>query len=343
MSEVYVTPEEGTTAPAQGEGHGESKGAVIAAIASNLAVGIVKFIAAALTGSSAMFSEGIHSIVDSGNGALVLLGMHQAKKPADITHPFGYGRELYFWILVVAVSIFAIGGGVSVYEGIHNMMAPEPMGDPTAAYIVLAIAIVLEGFSFFTALKHFRVAKGKMGAIAFMKRSKDPSLYTIVLEDSAAMLGLLIALAGVFFGHHFNLPWLDGFASVLIGLLLMSVAFFLLRETKALLIGEGLEKDELLRMRELIASYPNVEAVGVLRSQYFGPFDMLVNVDVQFQEGMHASEIDEAITQIEDDLKANFPEISNVFIETASKHDVARYREQSAFQQEEAANGHVIA
>jgi len=343
MSEVYITPQEAEGQSAKGAGHGESKGAVIAAIASNIAVGVVKFIASAITGSSAMFSEGIHSIVDSGNGALVLLGMHQAKKPADITHPFGYGRELYFWILVVAVSIFAIGGGVSVYEGIHNIRFPEPMGNPTAAYIVLAIAIVLEGFSFFTAMKHFRTAKGKMGALEFMKRSKDPSLYTIVLEDSAAMLGLLIALAGVFFGHLLRLPWLDGLASVLIGLLLMAVSFFLLSETKALLIGEGLEKDELLRMRELIASYPAVEAVGVLRSQYFGPFDMLVNVDIQFTEGLHANEIDEAVDQIEEDLKEAFPEVSNVFIETASSSEVAQYRERSAFQKEEKALGHAIA
>ncbi|MCL2492087.1 MAG: cation diffusion facilitator family transporter [Coriobacteriia bacterium] len=316
------------------EAHGESKAATIAAIAANIAIGVIKFIASAMTGSAAMFSEGIHSIVDSGNGLLVLLGMHQAKKPADVTHPFGYGRELYFWILVVAVSIFAVGGGVSVYEGIHNIRFPEQLGDPTAAYIVLALSILIEGASFGVAWKHFRAAKGKMRALDFIKRSKDPSLYTVVLEDGAAITGLLIALAGVFFGHLLGIPQLDGIASVLIGLLLMAVAFVLLRETKALLIGEGLETDELLDMRALIAADPSVEDVGVVRSQFFGPQDLLINADVQFDPTLHSGEIDTSIERIEKSLKAKFPQISNAFIEVASSEDVAAYRSTSLLQKE---------
>ncbi|MCL2818386.1 MAG: cation diffusion facilitator family transporter [Actinomycetia bacterium] len=331
MSEKSIAIDAHDDAP---KGHGESTASTIAAIVANIAIGVIKFIAAAMTGSAAMFSEGIHSIVDSGNGFLVLLGMRQAKKPADISHPFGYGRELYFWILVVAVSIFAVGGGVSVYEGIHNIRFPEPLMDPKAAYIVLALSLLIEGASFGVGIKQFREAKGKLRTLDFIKRSKDPSLYAILLEDSAAMLGLLIALAGVYFGHLLDIPQLDGAASVLIGLLLMSVAFFLLRETKALLIGEGLEKDDLLRMRALIAKTPGVHDVGIVRSQFFGPQDLLINADVQFDPELHSPEIDATIDQIETNLQSEFPEISNAFIEVASADEVAAYRERSALQKE---------
>jgi len=308
------------------EPHGESTVATIAAITGNIAIGIIKFIAAAMTGSAAMFSEGIHSVVDSGNGLLVLFGMRQAKKPADDGHPFGHSRELYFWILVVAVSIFAVGGGVSVYEGVMHMQNPEPSGNLTVAYVVLGLSILIEGASFMVALKHFRAAKGKLRTLDFMKRSKDPSLFTVLLEDGAAMLGLLIALAGVFFGHLLGIPQLDGLASILIGLLLMSVAIFLLKETKDLLVGEGLEADDLQRMRSLIQRHPQVVAVGLLRSQYFGPEDLLVNVDIQFSEGLRAEDIDENISEIEEVLKAGFPEVSNVYIEVASADDITAYR-----------------
>jgi cation diffusion facilitator family transporter len=304
--------------------HGESTGAVVAGIVGNIAIGIIKFIAAALTGSAAMFSEGIHSIVDSGNGFLILYGTHQAKKPADLIHPFGHSRELYFWILVVAVSIFAVGGGVSMYEGINSIRAPEPLGSPTAAYIVLALSLVIEGWSFSVAGKEFRAARGKLGILEFMKRSKDPSLYSTLLEDGAAMIGLLIALAGLFFGHLLDIPQLDGLASVLIGLLLMVVAVFLLRETKGLLIGEGLEEDELLRMREIIAEHPHVVEVGIVRSQYFGPHDLLINAEVEFEKCEHAYQVEDDVDDIEKRIKAEFPQVSNVYIEVASAADIAQ-------------------
>jgi cation diffusion facilitator family transporter len=199
--------------------HGESRTAVIAAIAANLIIAIIKFIAAALSGSSAMVAEGIHSLVDTGNGLLVLLGLRRAQQPADETHPFGYGKSLYFWTNIVAISIFGIGGGMSLYEGIstiRHIVPGEEMGDPTAAYIVLGISLLVEGASFTIAIRQFMRAKNGMGAWQYIQRSKDPSLYTVVLEDSAAMLGLLFAFLGIFLGHLLGNPYLDAIASIAI-------------------------------------------------------------------------------------------------------------------------------
>lgn len=232
-----------------------SKIAVIAAIIGNLTIAIIKFAAAFITGSSAMISEGIHSIVDTGNGGFLLLGMKRARQPADESHPFGYGKSLYFWTHIVAVSIFGIGGGMSVYEGISHILKVTPtteMGDPTVAYIVLAISFIVEGGSFSVAIKQFLQAKGDLGAFQFIHESKDPSLYTVVLEDSAALLGLIFAFLGVFLGHLLSNPYLDGIASVAIGLLLMSVAGILSSRTKGLLVGEGVKPDELADIRRRV-------------------------------------------------------------------------------------------
>ncbi len=231
---------------------GESRAAVIAAVIGNLAIAVIKFIAAALTGSSAMISEGIHSLVDTGNGGLLLHGLRRARQPADAAHPFGYGKALYFWTLVVSVSIFGIGGGLSLYEGIAHIrhVAPEVVNsNPTPSYIVLALAALIEGWSFSVALREFNHARGKQGAWQYIRSAKDPSTYTVVLEDAAAMLGLVFAFLGVFFGHLLKNPYLDGAASVAIGLLLMGVAFILAFETKSLLLGEGVDAATLARRR----------------------------------------------------------------------------------------------
>src|SRR5512138_859022 len=237
--------------------HGESRIAVIAAIAANLIIAIIKFIAAALSGSSAMIAEGIHSLVDMGNGCLVLFGMRQARQPADELHPFGYGKSLYFWTNIVAISIFGIGGGMSLYEGIsaiRTVVPGEAMGDPTAAYIVLGISLLVEGASFTVAVREFLRAKGETSGWQYIMQSKDPSLYTVVLEDSAAMLGLLFAFLGIFFGHLLGNPYLDGVASIAIGLLLMSVAWILATRTQGLLVGEGVNPDELADIRRIVES-----------------------------------------------------------------------------------------
>jgi cation diffusion facilitator family transporter len=300
---------------------GGSKIAVIAAIAGNLTIAIIKFIAAALTGSSAMVSEGIHSVVDTGNGGLVLLGMRQAKKPADAAHPFGHGRSLYFWTHVVAISIFGIGGGMSLYEGLAHIMTVDPaaaMGDPAAAYIVLGISLLVEGGSFTVAVKQFLEARGEMGSWQYIRHSKDPSLYTVVLEDSAAMLGLLFAFLGIFLGHLLHNPYLDGVASVAIGLLLMSVAGILASRSMGLLIGEGVNPEELTDIRRRVESDPAVERACDILTMYMGPHDLLVNMGVCFAAGTTAEQMHEAVHRIEADLKSGYPEINRVYIETES-------------------------
>lgn len=298
-----------------------SKIAVFAAIAANLIIAIIKFIAAALSGSSAMIAEGIHSLVDTGNGLLVLLGMKRAQQPADESHPFGYGKSLYFWTNIVAISIFGIGGGMSLYEGISHIRHVAPggeMGDPTAAYIVLAISILVEGGSFTVAIRQFLHAKGDVGAWQYIKRSKDPSLYTIVFEDSAAMLGLVFAFLGIFLGHLFNNPYLDGLASIAIGLLLMSVAWILASRTSGLLVGEGVNPDELADIRRRVESDPAVERAGDILTMYMGPHDLLVNMGVCFITGTTAEDMHESIRRIEADLRSAYPETNRVYIEAES-------------------------
>ncbi len=308
-----------------GGAHGESTIAVVAAVVANIAVGIVKFIASAISGSSAMFSEGVHSIVDSGNGLLVLLGIHRSKKPADSTHPFGYGKELYFWTLVVSILIFALGGGVSLWEGVQALRSVGPdtkLGDPTMAYIVLILALIIEGVSLSVALKQFNAARGTTRPMRFIKEAKDPSLYTVVLEDTAAEPGLLIALAGLFFGHLFNNPYFDGIAAVLIGLLLAGVAIILLRETKGLLIGEGMHRDELQEIQGIVEADEVVERCGRILTMYMGPKNLVVNIDASFKTDCTAEQVLSAVDRIEQGIKRRFPQAANVFIEAEGLKEV---------------------
>jgi cation diffusion facilitator family transporter len=311
--------------------HSGSKIAVIAAVAGNLIIAIIKFIAAAVTGSSAMISEGIHSLVDTGNGGLVLLGMKKAGQPPDENHPFGHGKSLYFWTHIVAISIFGIGGGMSVYEGILHIMSVNPaapMSDPAIAYIVLGISLFVEGGSFMVALNQFRKAKGDTGSWQFIRETKDPSLYTVVLEDSAAMLGLVFAFLGIFLGHMFHNAYLDGLASVAIGLLLMSVAGILASRTMGLLIGEGVTPEELRDIRRRVEADPAVERAGDILTMYMGPNDLLVNMGVCFVAGSTAGQMHDAIHRIEADLKSAYPETRRVYIEVESLSDMEKDRVQ---------------
>jgi len=298
-----------------------SKIAVVAAVLGNLAIAIIKFAAAVLSGSSAMISEGIHSLVDTGNGLLLLLGLKRAQRPADESHPFGHGKSLYFWTNIVAISIFGIGGGMSVYEGIthiQHVSSETVLGDPTAAYIVLAISALIEGTSFTIAVRQFMKAKGEAGAFQFLRHSKDPSLYTVVLEDSAALLGLIFAFLGIFLGHALNNPYLDGVASVAIGLLLMSVAWFLASRTAGLLLGEGVSPEELADIRRRVEADPAVRRAGDILTMYMGPHELLVNMGVCFVEGTTAEQMHEAIRRIEADLKNGYPQTNRVYIEAES-------------------------
>jgi cation diffusion facilitator family transporter len=303
------------------ESHGGSKIAVIAAVIGNLAIAIVKFIAAAITGSSAMISEGIHSLVDMGNGGLLLHGMKQAKEPADEGHPFGHGKALYFWTLVVSVSIFGIGGGMSLYEGITYIqhITPEVIAsDPTVAYVVLLISALIESWSFSVAIRGFWKAKGNKTPWQYIKSSKDPSLYTIVFEDSAALLGLVFAFLGIFFSHLLRNPYLDGIASIVIGLLLMCVAFILAFETKGLLLGESADPIMLKDIRRRVESEQAVERAAEILTMYMGPYDLLINLGVSFKPGITTEKIHEAIHRIERDIQGAYPECKRVYIEAES-------------------------
>ena len=301
-----------------GEQHGESPKAVIAAVLANIAIGIVKFVAAAISGSSAMLSEGIHSIVDSGNGLLILYGMKRASRKPDLAHPFGYSQELYFWTLVVAVMIFALGGGVSMYEGIHRIMEITPetqLGDPTLNYIIIAISAVIEAFSLSVALREFNKARGGTPPLQFIKEAKDPSLFTVVLEDSAAEIGLVLAFLGTLLGHLTGNAYFDGAASVLIGLLLACVAVILLRETKGLLIGEGLNPKELGEIEKIVEAGEHVTECGRILSLYLGPNDLLIAIDATFEPDIDRDEIDHSINAIERAIVRAFPQTTRIFIE----------------------------
>ena len=310
---------DGQDARIEGEGpKGESPKAVIAAVLANIAIGVVKFIAAALSGSSAMLSEGVHSIVDSGNGLLILFGMKRASRKPDLAHPFGYSQELYFWTLVVAVMIFALGGGVSIYEGIsriHEIGPGTVMGDPTLNYIIIGISAVIESTSLTIALREFNAARGTTKPLRFIKEAKDPSLFTVVLEDSAALAGLVLAFLGTFLGHVTGNPYFDGIASMLIGVLLAGVAIVLLRETKGLLIGEGLSPEELKQVKQIMEADPRVEKCGRVLSLYLGPHDLLIAADATFVDGMSRDDIDAAVNSMERDIVRAFPQTTRIFIE----------------------------
>lgn len=302
-------------------GHGSSKIAIVAAIAGNIAIAATKFAAAAITGSSAMISEGIHSLVDTGNGILLLRGLKRAAAPPGRRHPFGHGKNLYFYTLVVAVSIFGIGGGMSLYEGITHIrhVAPDAAAaDPTMNYIVLAIAFIIETVSFSVAYRQFRIAKGRKSAWRFIKDSKDPSLFAVVLEDAAALLGLVLAFLGVFFGHVFRNPFLDGAASIAIGVLLMGVAFVLATETKGLLIGEGADEDVLAEIRSIVEADAAVSKAGDILTMYIGPDNLLVNLGVQFKRGTPDHGIHASIRRIEGAVAKAHPECKRVYIEAES-------------------------
>lgn len=297
----------------------ESKVAIYAAIGGNFLIAAMKFTAAAFTGSSAMLSEGIHSLVDTGNGGLLLLGIHKSKQPADATHPFGYGKELYFWSLIVAVLIFGVGGGISFYEGVLHVMHPSPLEDPTWSYVVLGLAMVFEGVVLVIALRAFQDLMGKEQSYwQAIKSSKDPTTFTVLFEDAAAMLGLIFAFAGIFLAHYFDNPLLDGVASILIGVLLASVAVFLAYESKGLLVGEGTDAQTLENIRQLAEQDPHVKKVMNPLTMYFGPNTVLLTVDIAFHDNLSAAEIEGTVDRLHKNIRQQYPEIKHIYIEAGA-------------------------
>jgi cation diffusion facilitator family transporter len=297
---------------------GGSNIAIVGAFVANLLIAIIKFIAAAITGSSAMLSEGIHSLVDTGNTGLLLFGEYRSKRGATPSHPFGYGRELYFWSLVVAISLFAIGGGMSIYEGILHIQHPEAMEDPMWNYIVLAIAFVLSTISLYVAVKKFIEDNPGKPFYQAIKESKDPGTFSILFEDAADILGIFVAFLGVYLGHMLDNPYIDGAASIIIGLILCSLSLMLANETKSLLIGESANEELLNKIVAVIKENPSVKHVRQPLTMHFGPHDILLAVDIQFDEKLHMNELANRIDEIEHAIRANFSEIKRIYIEVKS-------------------------
>jgi cation diffusion facilitator family transporter len=300
---------------------GSSKSVIIAALLGNGAIACTKFAASVYTGSSAMLSEAIHSLVDTGNQGLLLYGLKRSERPADKTHPFGYGRELYFWAFVVALLIFSVGAGVSLYEGIHKVMHPEPVTSPIVNYIVLALAMVFEGAAFYMAAKEFNRRRGKMPILMAVRQSKDPGLFTVLFEDAAAMIGLVIAFAGLLAAEYLNLPWMDGAASIGIGLLLAAVAVFLCFETKGLLIGEAVSDQLADELEALIDESTAVNQINEMRTMHMGPQDVLLAVSLDVRDDMDTGSLEDAIYELEQQIKAAHPEVKRLFIEIQSGED----------------------
>lgn len=301
-----------------------TKKAIYAAIIGNFAIAVTKFIAAGISGSAAMLAEGIHSLVDTGNGGLLLVGLKKSKQPPDDRHPYGYGKEVYFYALMVAVLIFGLGGGVSIYEGITHMLeALDPehdihMGDPTLSYIVLSLAIVFESVVWYIAWKEFQKAKGDASSWSFIRRTKDPTIFAVLFEDSAALAGLVVALLGVSLSQALEMPVLDGAASVLIGLILCIVAAALLYECKGLLIGESADPDVMQTVRGLVQDDAAILEIVRGLTLHMGPERVVLNLEVTFDPALEAEEIEAAVDRLERGVREEYDTVKYIFVEAKS-------------------------
>ena len=293
----------------------DSKTVILAALIGNGLIAITKFIAAGITGSAAMVSEGIHSVVDTGNQVLLLYGLKASARPADARFPFGHGKEIYFWSFVVAIMIFAVGAGVATYEGVHHILHPTPTQHAEIAYLVLGLAVIFEGFAWAFAFKAFRKHKGQWGYFEAVQRGKDPSLFVVLFEDSAAMLGLLVAAGGIALGQYTGNPVWDGVASVTIGLILGGTAVWLAIETKGLLIGEAANVAVIDDIKALAGEHPTVEAVNECLTLHMGPEFILLTLSIEFRDDLDTGRIEQTITALDKQIKAKHPRVKRVFIE----------------------------
>ena len=292
--------------------------AVYGAMAANFVIAITKFAAAAFSGSSAMLAEGIHSLVDSGNQLLLLLGMKKSRKPADEGHPFGHGKELYFWSLIVAIALFGIGGGMSTYEGITHLTHPHPLSDPKWSYVVLAVAFLFDGISWIIAMHELWPAIRRDGLRKTLTGTKDPSVLTVLCEDTADLIGLILAFLGIYLGHRLSSHYADGIASILIGAVLAGVAVFLVYQSKRLLLGESADPEVVESIRAAARAVPGVESVKYPLTMHFGPNEVLLNLEVEFRSDVPATEITAAVERLEKTIRDQHPEVCRIFIETHS-------------------------
>ncbi len=295
-----------------------SKHVVIASLIGNSLIAVTKFAAAAYTGSSAMLSEGIHSLVDTCNQGLLLYGMKRASKPADENHPFGYTREIYFWAFVVAVMIFGVGAGAAVYEGVDKLRNPTLIENAYVNYIVLGVAFVFEAGAWWVAFREFKRRKGPLGYFEAVRRSKDPTVFTVLFEDTAAMLGIIVAFGGIWLGQVTGAAWMDAAASVLIGAILAVTAALLAYECKGLLVGESAAKTVVESLRALARNHSDDATLNELLTMQLGPEDVLVTMSLDFASGLSADDVERLVSELESEIKAAHPEVTRVFIEAQS-------------------------
>ena len=298
-----------------------SKKVIYAALIGNFLIAVTKFIAFFATKSSAMLSEGVHSVVDTGNQVLLLYELHRAKRPANERFPFGHGKEIYFWGFVVAITIFTLGAGVSFYKGIHHILHPVPIINPTINYIVLACAIIFEGVAWYFAFTEFTKAKGKWGYLEAVRRGKDPSMFVVLFEDSAAMLGIIAAFFGILLSQLTGNYIYDGIASVVIGLILAGTAAWLAYEIKGLLIGESARPELITGVKEIATSYPKIKHVNEVLTLHMGPDFILLNVSVDFADNISAGDIEDSVARLDRHIKQTYPKIKRVFVEAEPMGD----------------------
>jgi cation diffusion facilitator family transporter len=317
---MTTAPQQSVPAPDPGAAPAVSTRKVIyAAIAANIGIAIAKFIVAALTGSAAMTAEGIHSAVDTGNEVLLLVGEKISQRPPDSKHSFGYGKAVYFWALIVALSVFSLGGGLSIYRGVHGLLDPQPTVEPRWNYAVLAVAALFEGYSWNLSrrgLNQFR--KGGHNLWQAVRASKDASVFTVFIEDSAALLGVLVAALGIGLSQLTGNPLFDPAASVAIGLLLVGAAFTLARETGALLVGESIGREETGELRAIICADPAIERVEQVLTMQLGPDEVLLTAAVRFKRGMKIDEVEHAIERLEEAVRTHNPAVRNLYFESAA-------------------------
>ena len=287
---------------------------LVVALLANLGIAVSKFFAAWITGSSAMLTEGVHSIVDSTNQLLLMWGRRAAKRPPDKLHPFGYGRELYFWSFVVAVLVFSLGAGVSVYEGIIHIAHPEPAVSPVIAYAVLLVAFLLEGWSTLEAFQDFKKAKGRTGWFKAIRTSKDPPAFIVLLENGAAMAGIVAAAVGLLLSQLTHNPFYDGAASVVIGIILGFTALLLAYESKGLLIGESADPVLVEHLRDLACDQPGVVGVGDVLTLHSSPDQVTVMMNVDFRDSILAGEVERVVCKIEDEARERWPQVKRLFV-----------------------------
>lgn len=300
---------------------GSSKKVIVAALIGNSLIAVTKFVASAMTGSSAMLSEAIHSVVDTGNQVLLLFGLSRSKRPPDAQFPFGYGKEVYFWCFAVAILIFALGAGLSFTQGLHHVLNPRPLTNLHINYIVLSFAILFEGGALYVAAKEFNKYRGQLGYFEAVKRGKDPTLFVVLFEDSAAMLGLVVAMAGIALYQVTGNPIYDGIASMTIGVILAVTAVWLAYETKGLLIGESANPEIVAEIRAVVDHHAMIASVNEVITLHMGPETIVVNISLDFKDDLDSSDVEDGVTAISKAIKQVDPAIRRVFVEAEHSDD----------------------